>query len=66
MSSLLSKATVGAVGLICKAFLNIGYCSSVTVNGLDNLLGALESDERKLGRGVVTSGYYSSNVHLRY
>ena len=51
----LSKATVSAVGLFSKALLNIGFCSSVTVNGLDNLLHALEDDERRKGRGVITS-----------
>ncbi|KAH9927625.1 acyltransferase-domain-containing protein [Fomitopsis serialis] len=52
--SLLSKATVGTVGLLCRTFLKIGYCSSVTVNGLENRCKALESDERNPGRGVVT------------
>ncbi|KAJ8472409.1 hypothetical protein ONZ51_g8533 [Trametes cubensis] len=50
----LSKATVSIVGLGSKAILN-GYCSSVTVNGLENLVRALESDERANGRGIVTS-----------
>ncbi len=54
MSSTLSKATVAAVGLLSKAFLNIGYCSSVSINGLDNLLDALNSDERTSGRGIIT------------
>ncbi|KZT00113.1 acyltransferase-domain-containing protein [Laetiporus sulphureus 93-53] len=54
MSSTLSKATVTAVGLLSKAFLNVGYCSSVSVNGLDNLLEALNSDERTSGRGIIT------------
>ena len=52
----LSKATVSVVGLGSKAILN-GYCSSVTVNGLENLVRALESDERANGRGIVTSEY---------
>ena len=57
--SLLSQATVGTVGLLCKTFLKIG-CSSVTVNGLENLYGALESDERNQGRGVVTGALLPS------
>ena len=51
----LSKATVSAVGLGSKALLNLGFCSSVTVNGLGNLLKALEDEERNRGRGIVTS-----------
>ena len=51
----LSKVTVSAVGLGSKALLNLGFCSSVTVNGLDNLLNALEDQERDRGRGIVTS-----------
>ncbi len=58
---LLSKVTVSAVGLFSKALLNVGFCSSVTVKGLDNLKKALEDDERNKGRGVVTSEY---NVYL--
>ena len=53
--SLLSQVTVSAVGLFSKALLNVGFCSSVTVKGLDNLLKALEDDERNNGRGIVTS-----------
>ncbi|PCH34660.1 acyltransferase-domain-containing protein [Wolfiporia cocos MD-104 SS10] len=53
-ADILSKATVGAVGLLCKTFLHIGYCSSVTVNGLDNLRTALEDVGRNEGRGVIT------------
>lgn len=51
----LSKATVSAVGLGSKALLNLGFCSSVTVNGLGNLVKALEDEERSRGRGIVTS-----------
>ncbi|KAI0776935.1 acyltransferase-domain-containing protein [Trametes elegans] len=54
MNGLLSKLTVSIVGLGSKALLNAGFCSSVTVNGLENLLIALESDERNHGRGIVT------------
>ncbi|KAH9895722.1 acyltransferase-domain-containing protein [Cubamyces lactineus] len=50
----LSKTTVSIVGLGSKAILN-GYCSSVTVKGLENLVRALESDERANGRGIVTT-----------
>ncbi|EED84205.1 predicted protein [Postia placenta Mad-698-R] len=57
--SLLSKATVGAVGLLCKTFLNIGYCSSVTIHGFDNLREALESSGRTVGCGVVTNRLFS-------
>lgn len=60
--SLLSKATVGTVGLLCKTFLKIGYCSSVTVNGLENLYKALESDERNAGCGVVTISNHISTL----
>jgi len=49
--SIVSKATVVAVGLTSKLFLNSGYCSSVKVNGLHNLLNELG---RKDGRGVIT------------
>ncbi|KAI0740387.1 acyltransferase-domain-containing protein [Earliella scabrosa] len=58
----LSKATVSAVGLFSKALLNIGFCSSVTVNGLDNLLHALEDDERRKGRGVITMSNHISTL----
>jgi hypothetical protein len=50
---MLSRATVTAVGLTCKAFLNLGFCS-VTVNGLPTLLNALEGDQRNMGQGIVT------------
>ncbi|OCH85080.1 acyltransferase-domain-containing protein [Obba rivulosa] len=62
MSSLTSKATVGTIGLVCKAFLNSGYCSSVTVNGLDNLINALHSSERSNGRGVITMANHISTL----
>lgn len=54
MSEILSRLTVGAIGLTCKTFLNLGYCSSVRVSGLDNLRRALEDGERENGRGVIT------------
>ncbi|RDX50753.1 acyltransferase-domain-containing protein [Lentinus brumalis] len=53
--SLLSQVTVSAVGLFSKALLNVGFCSSVTVKGLDNLVKALEDEERNNGRGIVTN-----------
>jgi monolysocardiolipin acyltransferase len=52
MSGLLSTATITIVGLTCKAFLNLGFCS-IAVNGLSTLLNALESKERNMGQGVV-------------
>ncbi|KAL6310233.1 acyltransferase-domain-containing protein [Sparassis latifolia] len=61
-TGLLSKLTVGAVGLLCKTFLKIGYCSSVTVNGIENLLAALQSEERNQGRGVVTISNHISTL----
>ncbi|KAK7681751.1 hypothetical protein QCA50_015098 [Cerrena zonata] len=62
MSSLLSKLTVGTIGITCKTFLNIGYCSSVTVNGLENLVEALNSDERNSGRGIITISNHISTL----
>ncbi|PIL32579.1 hypothetical protein GSI_05282 [Ganoderma sinense ZZ0214-1] len=58
----LSKATVSAVGLGSKALLNLGFCSSVTVNGLGNLLKALEDEERNRGRGIVTMSNHISTL----
>ncbi|CCM00200.1 uncharacterized protein FIBRA_02228 [Fibroporia radiculosa] len=62
MNGLLSRATVTAVGLLCKTFLNIGYCSSVNVNGIENLYEALESNERNNGRGVITVANHISTL----
>ncbi|OBZ72760.1 putative lysophosphatidylcholine acyltransferase [Grifola frondosa] len=62
MATLLSKATVGTIGLVCKAVLNLGYCSSVTVNGIENLFEALESEERDKGRGVITIANHISTL----
>ena len=53
-SNLLSVCTVTTVGLACKAFLNLGFCSSVTVNGLHYLMDALDDKGREKGKGVVT------------
>ena len=52
-----SKLTVSAVGLFSKAILNSGFCASVSVQGLDNLVKALEDPERDNGRGVITGTY---------
>ncbi|KIK65594.1 hypothetical protein GYMLUDRAFT_158981 [Collybiopsis luxurians FD-317 M1] len=52
--SLKSAVTVSAIGLTCKAFLNSGLCQ-ISVNGLQNLVQALEADERNHGRGIVTA-----------
>ncbi|KAF8974690.1 acyltransferase-domain-containing protein [Flammula alnicola] len=53
MSAVLSTATISAVGLLCKAFLNSGLCS-VEVNGLQTLRNALENSKRNTGQGIVT------------
>ena len=45
------------VGLASKLFLNSGYCSSVKVNGIHNLLNELD---RKDGRGVITGVFVCS------
>jgi hypothetical protein len=54
MVSALSAGTVTTIGLTCKAFLNMGFCS-LQVSGLDVLLAALRSEERKNnGQGILT------------
>lgn len=53
MLAVLSTATVSAVGLICKAFLNSGLCT-VQVSGLQTLKAALENPKRNSGQGVIT------------
>ena len=54
-NSALSVATVTSVALLCKGFLKLGFCRSVVVNGLHNLLQALEDDDaRGKGKGIVT------------
>lgn len=58
VNPILSALTVSTVGLLCKGFLNLGFCSTVTVNGLHNLLDALEDEGRKKGKGVVTGTRY--------
>ena len=59
--SIVSKATVAAVGLASKLFLNSGYCSSVKVDGIHHLLKELCLEE---GRGVVTGVFLSSRCFL--
>ncbi|KAI0631668.1 acyltransferase-domain-containing protein [Trametes polyzona] len=58
----LSALTVSIVGLGSKALMRGGFCSSVTVNGMENLLKALESDERNHGRGIVTMSNHISTL----
>lgn len=53
-SNFLSICTVTTIGLACKAFLNLGFCSSVTVSGVHHLMHALQDNERSKGKGIVT------------
>ncbi|GJE95938.1 acyltransferase-domain-containing protein [Phanerochaete sordida] len=62
MSSIVSRLTLGAVGLTCKTFLNSGYCAAVTVNGFEHLQKALQDERRKGGRGVVTISNHISTL----
>ncbi|KAF7789140.1 hypothetical protein EIP86_000077 [Pleurotus ostreatoroseus] len=62
LNAILSRLTVSTIGLTCKSFLSIGYCSSVTVNGLENLKAALQSSERNAGRGVITVSNHISTL----
>ncbi|KAF9076524.1 acyltransferase-domain-containing protein [Rhodocollybia butyracea] len=59
--SLRSAATVSIIGLTCKAFLNSGLCR-ISVNGLHNLVQALEDDQRQHGRGIVTVSNHISTL----
>ncbi|KAI0791421.1 acyltransferase-domain-containing protein [Abortiporus biennis] len=62
-SSFISKLTVATIGFTCKTFLSIGYCSSVKVYGLENLIEALENeDERGNGRGIITLSNHISTL----
>lgn len=61
MHRLLSTATVTAVGLTCKAILNIGF-ASITVNGLPTLLDALANSNNNHHKGVVTGRAYHQNT----
>jgi len=49
----LALLTRYTVGLICKAFLNIGF-GTMTVNGLPIFLDALRSARRHNGQGILT------------
>jgi monolysocardiolipin acyltransferase len=56
---LFSTFVIGAVGLACKAFLNLGFCGSVRVKGLEILREALENEEEAVkGKGLVTGMYH--------
>lgn len=58
-SRILSALTIASVGLACKAFLNLGLCSSVRVNGLEILKEVLENeDEASTGRGLITGKHF--------
>ncbi|KAH9849129.1 acyltransferase-domain-containing protein [Lenzites betulinus] len=59
---LLSKLTVSIVGLGSKALMYGGFCSSVTVRGMENLVKVLESVERNNGRGIVTLSNHVSTL----
>jgi hypothetical protein len=63
MQQILSAATVAAVGLTCKAYLNSGLCS-ISVRGLPYLLDALESTERQSGQGVLTGERHHIHISL--
>ena len=62
---LLSSVTVTAVGVTCKAFINLGFCS-MTVNGLSVLLDALHSTERKNGRGIITGTHFVDSTDYSF
>lgn len=63
-SNFLSICTVTTIGLACKAFLNLGFCSSVTVSGMHHLMHALQDNERSKGKGIVTgASLLSCAVH---
>jgi monolysocardiolipin acyltransferase len=57
-SRLLSALAIGSVGIACNAFLNLGFCGSVRVRGLEILRNALEDEaEAANGRGLITGMY---------
>ncbi|KAI5122408.1 hypothetical protein M0805_002958 [Coniferiporia weirii] len=62
VNKFLSACTITTIGLVCKGFLNLGFCKSVTVTGLNHLLTALDDNERKNGRGVVTVANHISTL----
>jgi hypothetical protein len=47
----LSALTLTTVGLICKAYLNLGFCAGVRIRGQHYLTDALERND---GRGILT------------
>jgi hypothetical protein len=55
--------TVGTIGLLAKAALNLGYCAPVRVEGLHVLLDALASKDRDAGRGIVTGAQAAPPAH---
>ncbi|KAG5716067.1 putative lysophosphatidylcholine acyltransferase [Termitomyces sp. T112] len=61
MSAFVSTATVTTVGLACKAFLNLGYCS-LTVSGLHHLHDTLSSPARNAGQGLITVANHISTL----
>ncbi|EAU84316.2 tafazzin-PC [Coprinopsis cinerea okayama7 len=63
MAAFFSSLTVASVGLTCKSFLNLGFCS-IQVNGLNILLDALNHPERRNDRGLVTERVFSSFFRL--
>ncbi|KAG2013359.1 tafazzin-PC [Coprinopsis cinerea AmutBmut pab1-1] len=61
MAAFFSSLTVASVGLTCKSFLNLGFCS-IQVNGLNILLDALNHPERRNDRGLVTVSNHISTL----
>ncbi|KAJ3867662.1 acyltransferase-domain-containing protein [Lentinula novae-zelandiae] len=59
--SLRSAATISIIGITCKAFLNSGLCK-LSVNGLQNLVQALENAHREHDRGIVTISNHISTL----
>ncbi|KAF8897207.1 acyltransferase-domain-containing protein, partial [Infundibulicybe gibba] len=53
---------VASIGLTCKALLSLGFCQSVTVNGLPILLEALKSTKRNSGQGIITVSNHISTL----
>ncbi|THH05548.1 hypothetical protein EW145_g4713 [Phellinidium pouzarii] len=62
VNHILSVCTITTIGLVCKAFLNLGFCKSVAVTGLDHLVRALDDNERNNGRGIVTVANHISTL----
>ena len=57
----LSALTLTSIGLTCKAFLNLGFCGSVRVKGLQNILEVLERED---GVGVLTGKFVLIVVYI--